>query len=413
MLARSLLPCLAGTLLALATGPASAGDPPGRREFLLRYRQSVMINEEVGYGGQHLQPSSRKPQRITQEPKYHSREPLYATVRIGVSRDPITLVLDNSSGEGLGYDILYVDADGDGRITAAEQVPGLPLQDGQTFGPLRLMIDCGGERCPQWFLVQLAEYPQENGQVYRNLQFTNAGYYQGIVTFGEQKRLFAVVDANGNGLYNDYHRDADAIGDRLLVDANGDGKLDPAYNGDEAQPLGRYLEVGGRYWKLDVAADGSSVTVEPLDRPLGTLRADVADFTLLLTGEHGILRARGRDGTVIVPAGTYRLAQCDYKLTEPGGKPWTLSARGTDRSPAVPVPADGEAHFPFGPPFLPRVLTNASAFGPLSLNLELSGAGGEVYTNIQVSSMGRPPVPKVRLLDAADRELALLDFHYG
>jgi hypothetical protein len=227
MIARWLTTLLAGTLLGVSVMPVSAADRPGRREFALRYRQTVAINEEVGYGGQHLQLSPKKPPRITEEPKYHSPEPLYATARLGVARDPFTLVLDNSSGEGLGYDILYVDADGDGRITAAEQVTGLPLRDGQTFGPIRLMIDCGGERCPQWFLVQLSEHPQEGGSVYRNLQLTNAGYYQGVVAFGDQKRLVAFVDANGNGLFNDYHRDIDSIGDRLLLDANGDGKLDP------------------------------------------------------------------------------------------------------------------------------------------------------------------------------------------
>jgi hypothetical protein len=155
------------------------------------------------------------------------------------------------------------------------------------------------------------------------------------------------------------------------------------------------------------------VSVEPLNKPLGTLRAAMADFTVLLTGEQGVLRARRRDRTVVVPAGTYRLARCDYRLTEPSGKRWALSARGTDRCPAVAVSAEGEARIAFGPPFRPRVIATDAARGPLTLNLELNGAGDEVYTNIQVGSSERPPVPKVRILDATDRELALLDFHYG
>jgi hypothetical protein len=44
--------------------------------------------------------------------------------------------------------------------------------------------------------------------------------------------------------------------------------------------------------------------------------------------------------------------------------------------------------------------------------LQLRGCGEETYYGVQ-SGHERPPIPKVRILDADNHELALLDFHYG
>src|SRR3954470_1281736 len=100
--------------------PAQAADrdDPGRREFPLKYRLAgYTISEEVGHGGQHLRPGPSRPPALKEEPKYRSRTPLYATARLGAGRDDFTLILDSSAGEARGHNVLYVDADRDGRIT--------------------------------------------------------------------------------------------------------------------------------------------------------------------------------------------------------------------------------------------------------------------------------------------------------
>jgi hypothetical protein len=176
--------------------------------------------------------------------------------------------------------------------------------------------------------------------------------------------------------------------------------------------LGRYVLVGDRYWQMDVAPDGSSVTVEPLDKPLGTLRADVADYAMLLSGEEGVLRVRSRDGTARVPAGKYQLLQCNYRLTDQTGKRWGFSASTTEGV-TVEVPAQGTAKLPFGPPFVPKIDVAPPEKGQLTLNLKLLGAGGESYSFAYFGDREKPPVPKARIVDAGGRELAVLDFHFG
>src|SRR5260370_5836628 len=103
----------------------------------------------------------------------------------------------------------------------------------------------------------------------QSLVAINAGCYEGEVAFGDQKRRVALLDADGNGLYNDFLKGENQQCDRVLI---GSVVPDRGVVGAKTQPLGRHVLVGDRYWQLDVAPDGSSLAVQPLNRPLGTIR---------------------------------------------------------------------------------------------------------------------------------------------
>jgi hypothetical protein len=391
--------------------PALAGDRPaettGRKEFLLKHRLSVNVTEEVGYSGQSLRIIPR-PRALKDEPKYRSPKPLYSAVFLGARREVFHLVLDSSSGENRGYDILYVDADQSGRISAAKKFTTIVANQGAVFGPVKLLIDSGQERCPQWFLFRLIEYADKASQVERNFLAINAGYYEGVVTFGDRKHRIAVVDADGNGLYNDLMKDESHAGDRLLIDC---GKVEGSA-AEKGQPLGRYLLVDDRYWQMDVAADGSSVIVEALEKRLGGIRTGLADFTLLLNGEEGGLQVHSTEGVVRVPAGKYHLFRVQYRLADPSGRRWHFLGQARAGT-MVEVPAKGEVKVPLGPPLVPKVALTSPEAGRLVLDVSVSGNGGETYRAVHFGAGETPPVPKARILDAGGRELAVLDFHYG
>jgi hypothetical protein len=261
-------------------------------------------------------------------------------------------------------------------------------------------------------MFQLREHKSPEGEIVRNLVAINAGFYQGVVSFGGQQRLVAVVDADGNGLYNDAAKGAEPGGDRLLIDLNGDGQFDMRPTSDEVQPLGRFVLAGDRYWQIEVAPDGSSVTVELLHKPLGTIRAGPADYTLLLQGDEGVLRVRGKAGTVRAPAGKYHLTECVYRLREKSGPIWEFIGQGPEGATVV-VPAGGEVKFPLGPPLTPTIDVSPPEEGRITLLLNLAGGAGETYSLIRVNGTATPPVPKGRIVDASGRELAVLVFHYG
>jgi hypothetical protein len=421
----SKLSCLAiGAVLLVSTLTARAADRPGhggarKSEFPLKYRLAfVAVQEEAGHGGQYLEVETRK-ERAAGEPAYQSKEPQYVTTTLGAKKQKFQLVFDCSSGGNRGYDVLYFDTDGDGTFSPKEKFAGLARDQGFVFGPVKVMIDCHDDhpdKCPQWFLIQFTEYEYGDAkdlQVQRNVQLANAGYYEGKVRFGDKEMLLAFADGDGNGLYNSVmKRDGDGQHDRLLLDLNGDGKLDGAYQSDEALPLGRFVEVGGKYWQLDVAPDGASVAITPYDKPLGTIRSEIKDFTLLLAGDDGVLQVRSKSGTARVPALKYRLHQCNYQMSHEG-KVWKFAGQCQGEAVAIDVPPDGEAKVVFGAPFVPKIAVNAG--GPeLTLSLQLRGAGGEIYHDVQMGdNYQRPPAPKVKVLDEQDKVLAQLDFHYG
>jgi len=405
---------IAGLLLGLLVLPVLAKDQPSggnRKEFLLRYHRLPGVTQEFYTSGQYLEAGNR-PARLQAEPAYRSRQPLYWALHLGVKKEAFTLVLDSSRGEKRNYDVLHVDADGDGRLTPAERLVGARSPSGLTFGPVKFEVDCGPEKCPQWFFFVVLESDTEEGAVRCRLYATNAGYYTGVVQFGSEKRQVVVADNNGNGLYHDLVTEDEWEADRVwLLDR--DGKLDGTHRSPQAQPLTRWLEVGGRYWQVEVAPDGSALTVEPLDLPLGTLRSDLHEYTVLLRSGEGTLRVHGKDGTARVPAGKYQLLQCAYRAPRGSERHLQFTADAPEKGFAVQIPAGGTAEVPFGPPLVPRVVVSAAGAGELNLDLDLRGRGGERYREVSYNGSSRPLPAQVEIQDANGRRLTLLDFHYG
>jgi hypothetical protein len=401
--------CLAFCVALIVSGTVQARDA---KEFPLKYRLTVSIAEEVGTAGQALTIlSDRKP--LKQEPTYVAAKPIYATLLLGADREEYMAVLDTSRPESREYDCLYLDANNDGRISPAEKTAGTPRDAGWAFGPLKLTVSSGGTKAPQWFLFYFVNYETEPGKRVRNLEVVNAGFYTGIVQFGSQRLRVALVDHNGNGLYNDYPRAGSWLGDRLLVDLDGNGEFDFRATSEETQPLGRYVLVGDRYWQVEVAADGGKIAVAPLDKPLGGLRCEAAgEFALLLRNAEGDLRVRGRGGVARLPAGTYALVRCQFVLRDSAGRRWVFTGAGEDKM-TIEVPPNGPGKVTLGPPFVPKIEVTRIDKEKIALNLALRGQGNEIYNDIYYNDQIRPPAPKARLYDAGGREVAQLDFHYG
>jgi hypothetical protein len=274
-----------------------------------------------------------------------------------------------------------------------------------------LNVHAGGETAPQWFVFRFVDYEIDAGKPVRNLSAVNAGYYMGHVQFGSQRRLIAIADNNGNGVYNDYTRTG-RMGDKLLIDFNGDGEFDIRAGSEETQPLGRYALVGDRYWQVDVAADGSAVTVAPLGKPLGTVRSNVSQFALLLRGDEGDMRVRGTGGSARVPAGKYTLVRCQFVMQDTAGRRWVFTGGGEDRV-TVDVPANDSVELPLGPPLTPKIEVTRIDNAHVALTISLRGSGGESYNEIFYNDNVKPPAPKARLFDDAGLALGQLDFHYG
>ncbi len=133
-----------GALLLPGTPSAGVADPADhgkerKNEFPLKYRLAfVSINEEVGYGGQYLELKTRT-SRGEGEPAYKSKEPLCTTATLGAKKQKFLMVLDSSTGANRGHDILWFDADGDGKFTEKAKFTGVPRDQGYVCRPIKCL----------------------------------------------------------------------------------------------------------------------------------------------------------------------------------------------------------------------------------------------------------------------------------
>lgn len=73
-------------------------------EYELQYKVSDLRKEGMYTSGQFLRPSVRPEEKLSAEPKYRSKTPVYAVVTFGSDVDSkYTIVLDESKGTGRGY----------------------------------------------------------------------------------------------------------------------------------------------------------------------------------------------------------------------------------------------------------------------------------------------------------------------
>jgi hypothetical protein len=257
----------------------------------------------------------------------------YAQIRFGSPGSiRVTVVLDEV---GPGEADLYVDADRNRRIddrdrvaAAAPPAPEGSPADARRERLWRLPMDVAmvdkdiTRRVPRAVVFRL-------GASGRTLGYAAAGYLEGTVelvgTDGRTHRAAARrVDGDGNGQVSDPQ-------DRLWIDADGDGRFDPAA---EQFLFATVLNLDGARYVLRSDELGSRLSIEPLVG-VGTLRLS---WKGRAGGQDGAFAgasavelhatALGRDGSVYglsgtepasVPVGEYRLGTVTISLDDPGG----------------------------------------------------------------------------------------------
>ncbi len=179
------------------------------------------------------------------------------------------------------------------RFSKPPQVNMPPLD---RFGPVALCRYAGG---PTVFVTVQG----------MTLKAWPASYLQGRGMVGGKSRLFALLDRNLNGLYDDVcpipAAAADlADADGLFIDRNGNGRFERVAAGFwEVQPLTPAVMLDNIRFEVSVAPDGSAIELRPVDSSLGLLRV-ARDMNLLLLSDCGFNQL-SRNDEWILPSGKY------------------------------------------------------------------------------------------------------------
>jgi hypothetical protein len=227
---------------------------------------------------------------------------------------------------------------------------------------------------------------------------------------GRKNVLIGLYDAaraptESNGCFDDYGAD------RLRIDLNGDGRLDPA---DEEFPLSRVISVDGRLWSLETDNAGMRLALAPCSAPVGAIvfngvfSGGVVE--LVATNGCAFRHDLSRGPRLVVPEGEYMAVDARVTLADGTGQVW-------DATFSVPAPmkANGgdDTVFAFGAPFKldPVIEGEPRLGGGICLTAVLTGVGGEVYDNI--SRVKTRMEPRVSITDSESVLILEEKMEYG
>ncbi len=224
--------------------------------------------------------------------------------------------------------------------------------------------------------------------------------------FGSKAVELALLDANESGTLGE--ASVVPTGDDGFAVRSGRKQGDVAFIGSESYPLGLPFVALGAVWKLSVGDGGKVVaerqTVAPgmlawRGSPPQDVKLSLAGKDLLLTGQKP-----QADGSWLLPAGDYRIEQCQYTLN---GLQVNIDAAGKPDAMKLTVAA-GKV-MAIGP--LPEIVGKVSSSvqdRTVRFDLTLSSVAG---ARIKLSGGG--PKPQLRVLASNGQEVYRGNFEYG
>jgi len=367
---------------------------------------------KLGYGNcQWLYPHRSPQEKLLGQPDYGSDHPIYFAARYGDSVDNVfTLVLDESRGPGRGYDVVFLDADNDNRLDAeTERFPFVLSGNGDERAVrLQLQVTAGGKTLPYHVDFTAFRYARAKGgkkDIHVNLR--NSSYRAGTATLFGKRCKIAICDLDSNGLFNDVEQGL-FKGDRLFVDLDGDGGFRDTEAGVEKLPYGGYTRLRDRWFAIKASPDGTRLTIDPAQPPVGTVKAppEIVAAELRSAGQPALVTFA--EGVASVVAGTYRIA--GVKLGQRGSD-WSINGSFPDHPKNLTVQPDGATELPAGFPLRVSVKTVPDPDGALECSLLITGAGGETYRWGQRN--GAATKAGFKLVDAEGKTVVAEKFEYG
>ena len=337
--------------IVVCTLMAVAGVSMGfAEEFALKF-QKVRGADVMGFPGgygTYGQLRLAKPSGLKGEPKAVSRRPLYGELRETPRGSRLVFRLDESKGDGKGYDRLLIDMNGNGDLTderAAAQVvlpserePDNPRATKPVlFGPIEAPESAAvaGQRPVYFAQAYINKLPAGlSGQQIQNLyagqlRFKAGWYLEATVELAGVKQKVGVFDGDSNFRLGDTaepqtsNNEGESSwyfqgGDSLLVDSDGSGVFEGDPFGTEASPFGPVLYLGAKPFRVSLEPGCKSLRVTPWTgdvaevalQPRGSQVRAVSLAWEHPAGKWQLIEAIAKEGKIQVPAGNYRFYGC-------------------------------------------------------------------------------------------------------
>lgn len=380
------------------------GAAPAQQEQWLGYRASADGERVVGSAaGQTLELSDKKPADLAL-PKSAGAGVLVAKWKTPMVPAGFLWVALSRSGGGRAYDRLFIDSDADGSLedeSAAAATDPRIYRDQQSAEFRMVKVLLPGQDGPITFHVNMCV--RISGRVSRRVLAKAAGWYEGTVKISGKKHSCVLFDSNANGAFNDAFADFQRS-DRIKIDGAG---------GFAIGRVGKYVQVGGKLYALEVAQDGSFVKLSaPKGLALGSVRVSGGVGRLSAGGDKGLFLLRVEEGQVRLPIGKYRLNHWEIERKDQSGRTWKLVATVADSASTFHVVADKPAVLDIGEPIIASMSASRPKAGIHQFaDPKLTGRSGE---HVVLTRAGQPPPsPLVVIRNADDSYNRHFSFEYG
>ena len=264
---------------------------------------------------------------------------------------------------------------------------------------------------------------------------------RGRVRLGGRMYDVVLIDYDGDGVYGTVSRPQRsnrlAFGDRMALMATiEDGKRVPL-----PKPryffVGKFLWADGKFYRCDIAADGTRISLTPAEATLGRLRPVHKRFWMqVISPEAGTFELYAPppspdpeespldmwvnsifikdDGTFALPPGDYHVFRSTFEQVDQAGVKWLYTGYDSDASRPVTLRAGETTEVSFGPPLQAKLTKQGTARAGGSLQFSLALADQRGGRIISVTRDGKiPQPPALRITDETGKEVATGKFRYG
>lgn len=334
-------------------------------------------------------------------PPVISRRLAYFTAHVGTTT--LLMAMDYSSKGSK----LFVDANANGDLSDEAPLTGRLLRTGRQLFPMIMARGSGDRKIP----VRL----EAGGPKY--LMIYPAAMMCGTARLdGRSYRVF-LLDGNLDGEYGTVFstlrsRFKRATSDCLGIDLNNNRAFDAEVGGvAEVMPLPGTVAIGGKWYRVTVAADGSEIGLSEVQAETGTLGVSAACADVLLQSDKGSYRLCGGRTRCEVPAGTYRVAEANLVKHTGQGVVWTMVCETVGAIRPLVVAKGEAAVLTVGEPLIGKVdIRKDDEPGTLSLGFEIYGVGDERYEPRAYRNGRKQPTPRFRIVDEGGRQVGVGDF---
>ncbi len=330
-----------------------------------------------------------------------TKHPVYFNIELGPKADELfAAALDESKGDGKGYDRAFVDCNRNGRMDSDEMFTAKNGADGfLVVGPVELRRSKNGKTIPwairiEWRPGERDPYPMTT------IGFKKTGYAK---LNGKRVRV-GLMDERLNGRFGLRFQGS------IILDEDVDGKFDMGTG--ESHILGKYFRYQGRFYRLQVDENGDWLKIDDAIVPVGKVWSECKDSDLSFQDNDGCLSvSTDSNGVAEVPVGTWWWYGY-HAMFKQDGKTWRVIGDSQRNIMQCDVGTERTIRLP-SLQFTPK-LTATVRGREINFEFKLEGRWGEQVSNInQLNPFKQPPEPKLILSGPDGKVLASLDFKPG